>query len=406
MSKALICVFLVFVFHDYSQAQNHDSLREMCESILVDSMSRKWDEKPTEYRIDGKASLLPITKSQPLLLAALAESNSMQTRIAAAAILQSKTGNKFRNEIESAFTRADGTRPSESELPQMQFPLDDRLEHPVLADKLSEQCQLELIQRSIIRMKLGIEPGRTRVLRWAKDPLHQIETGEWICEMIHLAPVKEPGVCPICLQFRTEDESKLVPATRGRNINEWEAKLAAIRAVQDLGGQVSEMAKAMVVSHAPPAIRMRAAALWASENREDALPHLKIFVDYRNGREYGTPIRFLTAIEMAKFEPQICLPILKEGVAKGWGDPDDRRQAYRLLIRLGESDHLDSLKKRLASEPTSKNEALEQILAVVLIGEFGDENDIEILATFLGSEFKTEAAGAILKILARKEKRK
>jgi hypothetical protein len=353
IKPTVLCFLIVFATIADVQAQDSESLKSRCEKIIIESIINA-DHDSMNARNLSRAQLVPFDSIKDSLIKGL-DSENAQIRFVAAKVLADNAAMEYEARI----------RKSLNEL------------------QLVEST--DRVRRATLLMSLGDETARKEVKHWAEHEFIMLELDDWICPMMCAKPAKKAGKCQVCgmethKQARTPDH------------NDWEAKLTALRALHG-ESKIGTKARAIVASDAPAFVRVQAAGLWAEEDLEQALPHIKIFLQTANN--------YLAIVLLADLAPKESVNEFKKIIAADRIEDElTLWAAHRGLLRANDMTHLAAI--RTMVDDTAKNDAEEfsKVNAVYLLGDLGMEEDIQRLGKLLDTKFKVFAAETLLRKFA------
>lgn len=325
------------------------TLKQRCQKIIAGSINNATSELSFPLKL-YRSNLLPIEEAKAVFMKAL-KSDDPEIRLIAAELLLEKSTMQFRDEILSS-------------LNGMNF----------------SKKTTYLVRRAVVLMKTGSESSKQEVTHWAEHELINLKTDDWICPMMCARPSKKAGRCPVC-------EMALTKRTRSANYDDWEAKLIALQALQKSGQQVSSIARSIMVSDAPAKVRIQAAGLWAKEDPEAAIGHLKFYLQ--------SDLPYLVLTLMGDHAAKDCIDEFKHFVRPETVSTYDF-EAYRGLLLAGETDCLPQIRNWVDQKATTDDQRRKKLIGIHLLGILMLNEDIIRLEKILNTDFKVEAAEAIL----------
>ena len=354
MIKSILLFFLiVFASIDDVQSQELAPLKSRCVKIVVESIINS-DRDSMNVRTLSRARLVPFDSIKDSLVKCL-DSENPQIRFVAAHVLADNAAMEYDAQIRESLTEL----------------------------KLVEST--DRVRRATLLMNLKDEAARKEVEHWAEHEFDSLELNDWVCPMMCVKPAKEAGKCPVC-------GMKTHKLTRTPDGNDWEAKLTALRSLRG-EKKVGDKARAIVASNAPAFVRAQAAGLWAEEDLEQALPHIKIFLHSTN--------RYFAVVLLADLAPQESIDEFKKIIAAdGAGDELTLWAAHRGLLRAGDMTHLPAIRKRVEDIARNDAEEFSKINAIFLLGDLGLKEDVKRLEKLLDTKLKVFAAETLLQKIA------
>ena len=324
-------------------------LKQRCQKIVADSINNPTSEQAFPLKL-YRSSLLPIEEAKPLFMQAL-KSKDAEIRLIASELLVEKSPMQFQDEISTSLKEINVSK---------------KTSHAV--------------RRAVVLMKMGNESSKKEVKHWAEHELISLKSDDWICPMMCAKPSEKAGRCPVC-------EMALKNRPRSANYDDWKAKLLAVQALQKSGQQVSSIARAIMVSDAPAKVRIEAAGLWAKEDTEEALRHLKFYVQSDHP--------YLVLMLMGDHAAKDCVDEFKHFARPETGSIYEF-EAYRGLLLAGETNCLPQIRKWVDQKATTDDARRYKVIGIHLLGVLLLKEDVTRLEKILDTDLKVEAAEAIL----------
>jgi hypothetical protein len=245
----------------------------------------------------------------------------------------------------------------------------------------------DLCRLAVLKHQMGDIQSLQNIHKWAVlNSLNPLEA--WTCAFHPEVSESHEGVCPFCeAELVNNQFSQQSAADR-------EAQGIALEALADISDPlVAKVAQNLLTSDAPSAWRAFAAVQWARINNEAAHPHVKLFLELEVPR---LDVLYLVAeFVPGSFVSELQVIFDNEHLSFEW-----RLAAIRGLTAVGHSEGID-FARQVLNNPKIKSNLIAQHLAVELLAEFGNQDDIKQLKSMLESEHRIAAAGAILRILER-----
>lgn len=347
-------VIAIFILGGTALGQVSDSLRQRCDTIIIEAI-RKGKQQPPNVRTISLARLVPLERVEDVLIRSLS-AKDIQARFTAAEILLQDTPMLYENSIIDSLKQLE-------------------INHPP-----------ELVRRAAILMKLGDKAAKKEIQHWANHEFESFEMGGWVCPMMCVEPSNHAGRCEKCAMEK-------VKRTRAPDGNDWQARVDALRVLQIEDENVADRARSIVASNAPASVRLTAIELWAKENSQESLPHLKIFLD--------SPLQFNALFIAGDHMPKACVANFKKVITTENTDWLLKSEAYRGLLKAGETSRLPEIRTWIDLPATNEAKKLKKIIGIVLLGEFGTDEDIARIAKLLDTDFKVLAAKVLIQRASR-----
>lgn len=273
-------------------AQDSAIIKKQCYSVLTSAIA-EGIESSNATRI-GLARELPLQSVRGLLVKALMNGD-VQVRLISAEILAEKSPDEFADVIKK-------------------YLLDLEIAAPI-----------DAVRRTAVLRLVGDTHAAEQITHLADLHGTQVATNGWMCPMQCAKSLKDAGRCPVCAM-------SLVKAIRVATVEDWQSRILALAALQSAATKIDAKARSILTSDADAFTRLQAAGLWAKEDPNGAMPHLKLYVE--------TPYRNEAVWLMAEHPSDNAREVFQSILREPKSESLIQIAAYRGLLNLGER-HVD-----------------------------------------------------------------